>query len=105
MDDFYSLLPALRVPVSDLPKINHIPPEFPYDLNGRPAIIIFLRHCGCPFAEKAFKQLRAVAGAYGNKLNYYAVSHASKADVCPASPCVMMPDTGLDQGLGDSTGR
>lgn len=81
MDDLYSILPATRVPVGDLPKIGQKAPEFPEDLASKPTVIVFLRHCGCPFSEKAFRQLRSVAGAYGKKARYYAVSHASKADV------------------------
>ncbi|CCG81690.1 Predicted protein [Taphrina deformans PYCC 5710] len=80
MDDLYSILPATRVPVSELPKTGAQAPAFPGKLGRRPSLIVFLRHCGCPFSEKAFKQLRAVAGAYGDKLNYFVVSHASKAD-------------------------
>lgn len=81
MDDLYSILPATRVPVHDLPKLGEAAPSFPADISNNPAIIIFLRHCGCPFSEKMFKQLRSVAGAYGDKIKYYAISHASKADV------------------------
>ena len=81
MDDLYSVLPARRVPVSDLPRIDQEPPTFPHSLSGKPALVLFLRHCGCPFSEKSFKQLRSIAGAFGDRLQYYAVSHASEAEV------------------------
>ncbi|KAG0646857.1 hypothetical protein D0Z07_6235 [Hyphodiscus hymeniophilus] len=43
--------------------------------NGKPTVVLFLRHCGCPFAEKSFKDLRN----YANKnkdVNFVAVSHS-----------------------------
>ncbi|CAG8979572.1 hypothetical protein HYALB_00013456 [Hymenoscyphus albidus] len=45
--------------------------------NGKPAIITFLRHCGCPFAEKTFQQLRRFAGKYP-EINFIAVSHSDQ---------------------------
>lgn len=91
MDDLYSILPATRVPVSELPRPGADAPSFPKDLATRPSVLVFLRHCGCPFSEKAFKQLRAVAGAYGDRLNYYVVSHASQADVSLFHPTSQTP--------------
>ncbi|KAI0997995.1 hypothetical protein K3495_g10195 [Podosphaera aphanis] len=48
-------------------------------LNGsrKPCIVVFLRHCGCPFAEKTFIKLRTLANKYPN-LACIAVSHCSK---------------------------
>ncbi|KAJ6581909.1 hypothetical protein B0H19DRAFT_1207601 [Mycena capillaripes] len=45
--------------------------------DGRPTVITFLRHCGCPFAEKTFKALRATA-AHTPKVRFVAVSHSDQ---------------------------
>ena len=44
----------------------------------KPTILTFLRHCGCPFAEKAFRSLRAVAFA-NPSVNFVAVSHSDQS--------------------------
>ncbi|RDL40681.1 Thioredoxin-like protein [Venustampulla echinocandica] len=43
--------------------------------NGKPTIITFLRHCGCPFAEKTFQRFRKFAGKHTD-INFVAVSHS-----------------------------
>lgn len=45
--------------------------------SGRPAVIVFLRHCGCPFAEKTFLNLREVAKDHKDS-DFMAVSHSSQ---------------------------
>ncbi|TVY81714.1 hypothetical protein LSUE1_G003657 [Lachnellula suecica] len=45
--------------------------------NEKPTVITFLRHCGCPFAEKTFDDLRKVAGKHP-EVNFVAVSHSNK---------------------------
>ncbi|KAI1200480.1 hypothetical protein F5X97DRAFT_321453 [Nemania serpens] len=42
----------------------------------KPTIIAFLRHCGCPFAEKTFKALTTLSTHYKD-INFVAVSHSS----------------------------
>ncbi|KAI1144548.1 hypothetical protein F5Y05DRAFT_364997 [Hypoxylon sp. FL0543] len=42
----------------------------------KPTIIVFLRHCGCPFAEKTFKTLTSLSTQYKD-VNFIAVSHSS----------------------------
>ncbi|KAI1326002.1 hypothetical protein F5Y16DRAFT_400722 [Xylariaceae sp. FL0255] len=42
----------------------------------KPTIIAFLRHCGCPFAEKTFKALTKLS-TYHKDINFVAVSHSS----------------------------
>ncbi|CAM1502809.1 Fc.00g075850.m01.CDS01 [Cosmosporella sp. VM-42] len=44
--------------------------------DGRPAIVVFLRHCGCPFAEKTFKTLTALS-VKNEKVRFIAISHSS----------------------------
>lgn len=41
-------------------------------------ILTFLRHCGCPFAEKTFQSFRAAASAHPS-INFIAVSHSDQA--------------------------
>ena len=44
----------------------------------KPTILTFLRHCGCPFAEKTFLSFRAAACAYPS-INFVAVSHSDQS--------------------------
>ncbi|KAI5460066.1 hypothetical protein BGZ63DRAFT_360527 [Mariannaea sp. PMI_226] len=44
--------------------------------DGRPTLIVFLRHCGCPFAEKTMKTLAMISEKYA-KVHCVAVSHSS----------------------------
>ncbi|QPH16923.1 hypothetical protein C2857_001663 [Epichloe festucae Fl1] len=44
--------------------------------NGQKTIILFLRHCGCPFAEKTFKTLAAISDQHRD-IHCVAVSHSS----------------------------
>lgn len=41
-------------------------------------ILTFLRHCGCPFAEKTFQSFRVAASAH-QFINFVAVSHSDQA--------------------------
>ncbi len=45
--------------------------------DGKPTIIAFLRHCGCPFAEKTFLALRSTASAHP-EISCVAVSHSDQ---------------------------
>ncbi|KAI9740666.1 MAG: hypothetical protein M1818_004630 [Claussenomyces sp. TS43310] len=45
--------------------------------DGKPTIITFLRHCGCPFSEKNFLDLRKVAGQHP-EAHFIAVSHSDQ---------------------------
>ncbi|KAK2040415.1 hypothetical protein LZ31DRAFT_557877 [Colletotrichum somersetense] len=49
--------------------------EFPR-ADGKPAVVVFLRHCGCPFAEKSLRILREAAIANPD-VAFVAVSHSS----------------------------
>jgi len=46
---------------------------------AKPTVILFLRHCGCPFAEKAFRTLTSLSATHPN-LHFLAVSHSSPSD-------------------------
>ncbi|KAK3944609.1 hypothetical protein QBC46DRAFT_373830 [Diplogelasinospora grovesii] len=48
--------------------------SFPSD---KPVLVVFLRHCGCPFAEKTFKSLTKLSTRHP-ELHCIAVSHSSQ---------------------------
>ncbi|CAK5283231.1 unnamed protein product [Mycena citricolor] len=70
-----------RTSVSAVPKAGTLAPTSsllpipPPD--SRPMVVTFLRHCGCPFAEKTFKLLRELANEPPNShVRFVAVSHS-----------------------------
>ncbi|KAF4542125.1 Alkyl hydroperoxide reductase subunit C [Lasiodiplodia theobromae] len=46
--------------------------------DGKPVVVTFLRHCGCPFAEKTFRRLREAASGNAD-VRFVAVSHSDQA--------------------------
>ncbi|ORY69816.1 uncharacterized protein BCR38DRAFT_93282 [Pseudomassariella vexata] len=42
----------------------------------KPTLIVFLRHCGCPFAEKTFKALAKISAKHP-EIHCVAISHSS----------------------------
>ncbi|KAI0480502.1 hypothetical protein GGR56DRAFT_671607 [Xylariaceae sp. FL0804] len=42
----------------------------------KPTVIVFLRHCGCPFAEKTFKAVTRLSNRHKD-VHFVAVSHSS----------------------------
>ena len=90
MDTITSYLPALQsvLPkfssptVSPFPEINDLAPGplGPVDLsqgsNG-PALVAFVRHCGCPFAEKEVRLL-AEESKRNKELHVVIVQHSAK---------------------------
>jgi hypothetical protein len=65
--------------VSDPPKIGEPAPR-PAKLglkDNKPTIIAFLRHCGCPFAEKTYLVLREAARKHVD-IDFIAVSHSDE---------------------------
>ncbi|EPS40706.1 hypothetical protein H072_5400 [Dactylellina haptotyla CBS 200.50] len=70
------LSPAVKVgdhfPESDqLPQLQN--------LDGRPVLLTFLRHCGCPFAEKTFQSFRTLCDSSPD-VRFIAISHSSQED-------------------------
>lgn len=45
--------------------------------HGKSAIVTFLRHAGCPFAEKTYLKFREVARTH-HDIDFYAVSHSDE---------------------------
>jgi hypothetical protein len=63
----------------DPPSVGAKAPSTPkIPLSSTPLVIAFLRHCGCPFAEKTFLNLREAARAHRD-ISFIAVSHSSSA--------------------------
>ncbi|EUC29359.1 hypothetical protein COCVIDRAFT_112670 [Bipolaris victoriae FI3] len=66
---------------ADAPAVGQNAPLLPrsegFVQNGKPTIISFLRHCGCPFAEKTFLDLRAIAPTHLD-IHFVAVSHSDQ---------------------------
>jgi hypothetical protein len=47
---------------------------------AKPVLAVFLRHCGCPFAEKTFRRLADVANQYRDEVTCVAVSQAGREE-------------------------
>ncbi|RVD84279.1 uncharacterized protein DFL_006040 [Arthrobotrys flagrans] len=76
--------PAANPELSAVPKVgDHFPEsdQLPQlqSLNGKPVLITFLRHCGCPFAEKAFQSFRSLSDAHPDT-TFIAISHSNRED-------------------------
>lgn len=64
-------------PPNPSPSIGSKAPQTPkIKLGSNPTILVFLRHCGCPFAEKTFLDLREVA-RHHRDVDFLAISHSS----------------------------
>ena len=71
-----TFLPAPALAVGSPPAVGDAAPELPVTLAaGRPAVVAFLRHTGCPFAEATLRAMRDAAAA-ASELQWVAVSHA-----------------------------
>jgi hypothetical protein len=74
--DLRTFLPPLQLPVSAPPEPGEPARELPDPgLGDGPAIVAFLRHVGCPFAEATARVLREAAAARP-EVDWIAVSHA-----------------------------
>jgi hypothetical protein len=71
-----TFLPAREVPLSPVPAPGDRAPSAPVAPTGaEPTIVAFLRHTGCPFAERTMHMLRDGAAA-APEVRWLAVSHA-----------------------------
>ncbi|MEA2374068.1 MAG: hypothetical protein QOD53_531, partial [Thermoleophilaceae bacterium] len=72
-----TFLPPLPLPTSAPPEPGEAARELPGPgiEAGRPAVVAFLRHTGCPFAEATARALREAAAAESG-IGFVAVSHA-----------------------------
>ena len=73
-----TFLPPLPLPTGAPPEPGEPARELPDPglAGGRPAVVAFLRHTGCPFAEATARALREAAAAQPD-VEWVAVSHAS----------------------------
>jgi hypothetical protein len=77
MDPRTFLRPA-PIPLPGVPRAGERAPDLPVSLEaGRPAVVAFLRHAGCPFAEATMRMLRDAAGRWP-EVQWIAISHASE---------------------------
>ncbi|PQE30220.1 chitinase 3 protein [Rutstroemia sp. NJR-2017a WRK4] len=74
--------PPAIIEVTPAPVIGTRAPNAPKLMlpaaGGRPTVVVFLRHCGCPFAEKTFLELRRLANKH-QTIRFIAISHSSRA--------------------------
>lgn len=72
--------PKHTTPTAETPQRGSKAPSSPKLAleDGQATIIAFLRHCGCPFAEKTFLNLREIAKEH-KTLSFIAVSHSDQA--------------------------
>lgn len=79
-----SILPRSSPKASALPEIGSKAPT-PIDGidltagNGKPTLVAFVRHCGCPFAEKETKLLAEAVRTYPD-LHVIIVQHSDQAE-------------------------
>jgi hypothetical protein len=74
-----TFLPPLPLPTAAPPAPGEPARELPEPGldQGRPAVVAFLRHTGCPFAEATARAVRDVAA--DGDVDWFIVSHASTA--------------------------
>jgi hypothetical protein len=72
-----TFLPPLPIPTSVPPAVGEPARELPEPglPEGEPAVVAFLRHTGCPFAEVTARALRDVAADHP-EIEWAVVSHA-----------------------------
>lgn len=71
-----TFLPAPTLAVATPPAVGDPAPALPVTLEpGRAAVVAFLRHTGCPFAEATLRAMRDAAADDG-RVQWLAVSHA-----------------------------
>lgn len=72
-----TFLPPVPVPTAAPPDPSEPARELPDPglTEGRPAIVAFMRHTGCPFSENTARMLREAAAANPD-VDFVAVSHA-----------------------------
>ena len=65
-------IPSIGANAPSTSKLQLPPPD------KKPTILTFLRHCGCPFAEKTFRSFRTAASAHPS-INFVAFSHSDQS--------------------------
>jgi hypothetical protein len=70
-----TFLPPRPVPTAAPPAVGDPAPPLPGQPGAGPAVVAFLRHAGCPFAEATVRALREAAPEHSG-IAWIAVSHA-----------------------------
>jgi hypothetical protein len=71
-----TFLPPPATPTASPPAVGAAAPNLPEGApHGRPIVLAFLRHTGCPFAEWTARELRKAAEAHED-VAWVAISHA-----------------------------
>ncbi|KAF2134548.1 hypothetical protein P153DRAFT_305014 [Dothidotthia symphoricarpi CBS 119687] len=80
--EFWSWMSPSSINTAETPSVGHNAPSTPKlaipAQDGKPTIVSFLRHCGCPFAEKTFLSLRSTASSHP-EIHFIAVSHSDQS--------------------------
>jgi hypothetical protein len=72
-----TFLPAARLEIARPPSPGDRAPGLPMPLTpNKPAIVAFLRHTGCPFAEATMRLLSDAAAETPADIQWLAISHA-----------------------------
>lgn len=72
-----TFLPGPRLEIAALPRVGQPAPPLPLTpVPGRPYVLAFLRHTGCPFAEATMRNMRDLA-AEAPDVQWFAISHAA----------------------------
>jgi peroxiredoxin len=81
MNDLRSLIPpSISHSSQKALKPGDTVPDAPKLGSDKPSIVAFLRHIGCPFAEKTFRDLHAFAEIHRDQYQYIAISHGTERD-------------------------
>ncbi|WWC58127.1 uncharacterized protein I303_100662 [Kwoniella dejecticola CBS 10117] len=76
-----SIIPQTSPTAEPIPEIGSTAPALPgISLGGTPTLVAFVRHCGCPFAEKEVKLLSEELKKDG-RLRVIIVQHAEEEQV------------------------
>jgi hypothetical protein len=89
-----------RVPTSPRPEIGSKAPDVLELRDGRPAVIAFLRHVGCPFAEATVREMVALARDRPS-VDFVAVTHSN--DAASHGWCKAFAGAGLVRLVADPT--
>jgi hypothetical protein len=80
MNGLRSIIPPSSLPEIPPPKVGDEAPPLSKLVSDKPAIVAFLRHIGCPFAEKTFIEFRGFAEKHDDEYQYIAITHGTEAD-------------------------
>jgi hypothetical protein len=75
--ELQSWLSPAAIEISPQPEPGSQAPSSPELPTHGAVILVFLRHCGCPFAEKTFTSMRSTAESHP-EITFIAVSHSDR---------------------------